>query len=510
MRREYNIVWFSLIVLISESSSGGVLYEDIQIEKMKNSNFPVPLLTPEDILSKYKQVVVGGSEELKQWSDNVYVLTLFRTLCEMEKSSPLNPKCFLLSGDRQPESISLALDLIRDMMKKSSLFGFSTYREFHDQLSIIAKDVNLQQPAHMVHAAPSKRVWTNKGVEKVPREVFNLVQGIEETIGRLQRLGDWISRPEIQLVTVGKMVYQYPNRIAMSYGLSRPVMTIQYLASCVDANGENQINDIFFMELLQNFEISPKIYYYSDRMERVPGRDGKVPITTLACNTRASPPISVRYMIRESVGQSLKDYAHTPQSLRQAMVAGIQLITKLKILHSRNIIHGNLLWENIFITHDNLDVRLMDFAHAKLIAYRDEFCEQPSYLPKVDDCVVSFSDEVFLAVMASIDIAYGGSVRKFFDDDSVDEERKQELRKSGQILDIRESYGMQWSNGKALTLDSILPSIDERTKADIREQFKIISDEIERVKLRSERPDYDNIIRAYERVREILRVAAVN
>ena len=488
-------------------SNRGVKFENIQIEKMKYSNFPIPLLTPEKILEAYNTVVVGGSEELKKWSDNAYVLTLFRTLCDLTVvtvGQRTKRKCFLYNDSTLKQS---AQSTIRNMMARSSLIGFSTRAELNDELSRWVQDDPPLSHIHMAHGVPSKSNWFKLGLEQVPRELFNLIkkQSIPAPDGLIERFREFFKSYEIMLTTPGKLDYTYTTRIASSYVITeRPEWSIQYSAMCDD---RGQIKNVFYMQKLHLLRISPNVYYYSDRMKSVPlGESGKIPHLP-SCSNK----LSIRYTVMDTVGDSLEKYATGhPQRLENAMRIGIQLVSILQKLHSQNIVHGNIAWENVMFRSNDLSplgdggyVYLMNFVDSEIFQGDETtLCQQREYHPQMmrsspnGDCEkISFVDEVFFAVLISVDVMYGGKLSEFLKS-KKDQERVRLLMSAGEIFEIE----------SPLSLDSMKSDLGKIDKEWIREEFRTITREIESRNQKNslEKPDYEKIITSYRNIIQIL------
>jgi serine/threonine protein kinase len=153
---------------------------------------------------------------------------------------------------------------------------------------------------------------------------------------------------------------------------------IKYYTFCQDDvdTFDPVVTEATFMKLLEGLDICPKIFHISGPLilDDPNFRNkyyGKVSQTT--CDNydgKGEYDGPIRYMIIEKVGPSLhqmmKEKGRIP--FRQAIEYGIQMIGLLKILHSKNIIHGDAHIGN-FATRLNKpnELMLIDFGRAKYI-----------------------------------------------------------------------------------------------------------------------------------------------
>ncbi len=255
------------------------------------------------------------------------------------------------------------------------------------------------------------------------------------TINLERFTGPWIEPRKVKLNSVIDIKTTHVFEImrpGLFFGRNPTGLFIIYRQFCParDRMVNSVVADYWFLDHLKGSGLVPQVFQVSAPLNVATVnaiKGGKIMIEKCTVNPPTFPEI--RYIVMENVdGGTLNEFVENP-SIADVANIGIEMISALRGLHERNVVHGDAHLGNfLFNRTSGKFMKFIDFERARVfnpVEYQESVCiiergdEHLAYFfwhsPwEAMRCVVSFRDDVYRVLITMALLLYGEDYQKYF------------------------------------------------------------------------------------------------
>ncbi len=204
-----------------------------------------------------------------------------------------------------------------------------------------------------------------------------------------------------------------PGGTATVFSLEdNPNKMLVYRYACVEPGEiEPAVRDFWFLSFLKHSGVVPQVFTMSQGMDPRTFVDltvsgGKVNAWALEhCKTN----VSVRYIFMERApGHTIDGVARAYRNRVPVYIAtrwGVTMLEALQVLHSYNVVHGDVHSRNIIVQPEDWTVRFIDFEQATFSVSKENRPEPPNSAASI--YIRSFRQDVFRMLIITGNMIFG-------------------------------------------------------------------------------------------------------